>query len=100
MKRFDVFDVEDAGGAVTVVLLQGGTYLDLPSVLVAPLFPIGTGLQYPVINPEIGMGHRRFVVKLEQITSVSPQLLNRYAGTANGSSQIIMDALDRLMGGY
>jgi hypothetical protein len=100
MKQFDVFNIDDPGGAVAVVLLQGAFYLDLPSVLVAPLYPAGSALQYTVINPEIRIGQGSVIVKLEQITSVSPLLLDRYAGTAEDSAQIIKDALDRLIGGY
>lgn len=100
MKPFDVFAFDDPGGAVAVVVLQGRYYLDLPSTLVAPLYPLGSGLRYDVINPEIHWLGEPVIVKLERLAALPASALVRRLGSLEDEADTIKNALDRLISGY
>ncbi|MEM0987173.1 MAG: CcdB family protein [Pseudomonadota bacterium] len=100
MKPFDAFEIDDPGGAVGVVVLQGAYYLDLPTVLVAPLYRLDSGLKYDIINPEVSFYGDRLIVKLDRMAALPADTLVRRIGSILAYADEIKNALDRLIGGY
>lgn len=100
MKQFDVFSVNDPGGVVAVVVIQGDFYLDLPSVLVIPLIRSDSPLVIGEINPLFELAGRTLALKPEQTTGISPQRLGRRIGSLAEQGLLVSNALDRLLAGY
>ena len=100
MKKFDVFAVNDPGGVVAVVVIQGEVYLDLPSILVIPLIEANSPLVIAEINPVFALGRERLALKPEQTTGISPSRLGAKIGSLAEQGLKITNALDRLIAGY
>ena len=100
MKRFDVVEYKDPGGAVAVVILQGSFYLDLPTVIVGPLFPPGNVEALPIINPTIVLSSEEFVFKSEYSGPFPRELLTNRIGALEEQAYTVQTAIDRLLAGY
>jgi len=101
MKQFDVIDIDDAGGVIAVTVLSAGVYLDLPNILVVPLYAAGFPAQMPEINPTLEFRGIGLVAVLDEIASAPAYSLQAPSGRLTDADQArIKTALDRLIAGY
>lgn len=100
MKQFDVFAVDDVGEVVAVVVMAGTYYLDLPNVLVVPLYPINFPGRVTQINPVLELGGTQYVAAVDEAVAIPTGLLTRCIGSLADQYTLLTNALDRLVAGY
>ena len=100
VKKFDVCLVDDPGGVIAVVIVQGEIYLDLPSILVIPLIAADSPLVIEEINPVFELAGRRLALKPEQTAGISPHQLGQKIASLAEQGLRVTNALDRLIAGF
>jgi hypothetical protein len=100
MKQFDVFAMEDVGGVVAVVVMAGEYYLDLPNILVVPLYPIDFPARVTQINPVLELDTKPYIAVVDEAVAVPVGLLARKIGSLASQYTLLTNALDRLIAGY
>lgn len=100
MKRFDVYSTRRVRESEGLLVLQGQRFLDLDTVVIAPLFRADRFRPVEEINPIVELNGVSLILKLEGLTSVPSGLLTRCSGNLSDFAYNIQNALDRLFGGY
>ena len=80
--------------------MQGDFYLDLPTILVMPLYPVDSGLAYQGINPEIRLNGDVLIAKPDHLANVTAGYLMQKCGSLADQRTNLTNALDRLITGY
>lgn len=100
MKRYDVFAVTDENGVEAVVVVQGNLYLELPSILVIPLYSTAYAVPIKYINPIFEINGQTLILKTEEMTSAPRYMLDTKVGDLEDQAFAVQTALDRLFSGY
>lgn len=81
-------------------MIQGEFYLDLPTLLVVPLYPEHQVDRFEVINPVLMADGMPLVAKMEQIAAIAPNGLGALIDNVERDGLTIQNAIDRLFSGY
>lgn len=100
MKRFDVFSVNDPHGVEAVVVVQGDFYLDLPSILVVPLYSDAVAKPIDRVNLSVDLNGKTLIFKTEEMTSAPAEALVRPIGNLEKGAFQIQIVMDRIFSGY
>lgn len=100
LEQYAVHRLTVADPAELVVILSGGVYLELESILVAPLYPVEAVLGLEAIHPKTDDFDAPRRVMAELTSALPRTLIGEKVGSLAHRRYDIQAALDRLMSGY
>lgn len=99
MKRYDVFEFNDPGGAEALLVIQDEFYNDLETIVVVPVFPEVTKLRIQTINPVLKVNRATCFMKTEFMGAVPREILVKKLANIDDQAFTIRNAIDRLLTG-
>jgi len=103
MRQFDVFDNPDrelADLMPSVVVLNHDAFSDVPTVLVAPLFPAERRIPYRELCPAVDVLGARMLVGLTDLASIAQRHLGPPVASVRAEHDRILRAFDLLLCGF
>jgi len=97
--QFDVYAIDGGPEIDSVIVLSGGDYARLPTVVVVPLVKRPSSSNMP-IHPAVDFRGQVLTARFELMASLPSTALTEKLGSVSDDEYQLKNALDRLIAGY